>query len=644
MGDYGQYDVPTVEQMVNFKVGQPAPSLLPLDSIRRAAANKLAEEDPLLLQYGVIAGYPKFRRSLAGFLEKGYKQPVDTEKLFVTNGVTGGLVLLCTLFTTRGDLVFAEEPSYFLALSIFKDFGLNVTQIPMDEQGLDLDALEAALQAGARPKLLYTIPTCHNPTGRTMPAARRQRLALLSKQYDFTIVADEVYQLLSFPHVTPPPPMFTYSDTGNIVALGSFSKILAPSLRLGWMQASEEVIARLAASGQLDSSGGLNPLVSGIVHSAIDMGLQQEHLDSVREVLWRRASGLMAALDAHLPEGCSYERPDGGYFILVRLPDGMSAAALLALGMAEHKIAFLPGGSFATTMSNYLRLSFSYYDPADLVVGAERLGEAIRALQAQMSSAPPPTPVAPVAAAASSSSSSFSSCCVPIAVHGAGGRLGQLVAAQAAAEGSGARYVGAVPRGGLPSVDAAVVVDVSLPEGLSALLQALLQRHTAAGATGAPALVVGTTGDLPMEQLQQYAKLAPVAVVPNFSVGVPLLSSLAATAAAALPQGEGWVTSMLEEHHVWKKDAPSGTALKLATALEGAGAPVLLADGSSGAGPVPCAALRLGDTVGVHTIYMAGPGERLELKHTATRRDVFAIGAVRHAKALVGQAPGLYQK
>lgn len=200
---------------------------------------------------------------------------------------------------------------------------------------------------------------------------------------------------------------------------------------------------------------------------------------------------------------------------------------------------------------------------------------------------------------------------VRIAVHGAGGRLGTLIAEQA-----GEAFAGPVGRtGALPACD--VVVDVSSPEGTRALLRRL---------TGQP-LVVGTTGALPMDALVSYAARAPVALVPNFSVGVPLLLELVEQAVGKLPPG--WDIEVVESHHNQKLDAPSGTAKRILRAI-----------GREG---VPAHSLRLGDEVGTHTVYLAGPGERIELKHVATRREVFAIGAVRWARELHGRAPGLYQ-
>ena len=403
---YGQYNIPVVEESVNFQVGQPAPSLLPLSTVREAAALKLVEDDPLYLQYGNIAGYPAFRESLAGFLSSkdGYAVPVDPGQLFVTNGVTGGLSLVCTLFTEPGDVVFAEEPSYFLALSIFKDHKLKCTQIPMDEHGLDVDALERMLDAGVVPKFVYTVPTAHNPTGRTLGPERRKKLVALSKKFGFYVVADEVYQLLTFPQNTAPPPMFTFEDTPDeptVISMGSFSKILAPALRLGWIQSSKPILDQIFACGQLDSSGGMNPVISGIVHAAIDSGAQAKNLAAVKDTLWERCSTLMSALDEHLvPTGCTYEVPDGGYFVLVRLPEGMSANAVLDEGRDNHKVQFLPGANFADSMSDYLRLSFSYYEAEELAVGVQRIAAAVEAVRKSGAGAPPVAAAAAPAAAA----------------------------------------------------------------------------------------------------------------------------------------------------------------------------------------------------------------------------------------------------
>jgi len=375
---YGQYAVPPASECINLRVGQPSPDgMLPLDLIRTAAAAKFAEQDPQYLQYGNIWGFPAFRTALAGFLTKRYAHEVKEEGLMATNGNSGTLALILSLFTKSGDLIFAEEPTYFLAKSIFNDFKLNCQQIPQDTNGLDVDALERRLAAGEVPVLMYVIPTAHNPSGRTIPAERRRKLADLSAKYKFILVADEVYQMLTFPHINPPPPMFTYDNAGTILAMGSFSKILAPALRVGWLQGPPALLKKIVDCGQLDSSGGLNPVAYGICEKAITLGLLDKHIDFVRGELWRRYSTLANALKKHLPEGVTFEEPQGGYFCIVRLPDGMNAKDLLPIAVEQHKVQFLPGSAFSQTMDQYMRLSFSYYSAEDLALAAQRLGEAI---------------------------------------------------------------------------------------------------------------------------------------------------------------------------------------------------------------------------------------------------------------------------
>lgn len=631
MGDYGQYDVPKADEMINFKVGQPAPAMLPLDKIREAATLKFAETDPMFLQYGVIKGYPKFRKTLADFLTKGYQHDVDPEKLFVTNGVTGGLALICSLFLQSGDLVFMEEPSYFLALSIMKDFKINVRQIRMDEDGLDIDELERLLQRGIVPKMLYTIPTCHNPTGRTLSIEKRKRLVELSVQYGFIIVADEVYQLLSFPHVTPPPPMFTFDTHDTVLALGSFSKILAPALRLGWIQGSHKLLSKIEGCGQLDSSGGISPVISGIVHAAIASGLQQEHLDTTVQTLWGRADALMKELKTCLPAGASFEVPDGGYFVLVRLPDGMNANELLPIAQ-KHKVMFLPGASFSSSMKNYLRLSFSWYDLPDMQLGARRLADAIRDYQKVFAEQHKP-----VAEERKNESKG-----VRVAVHGHGGRLGSLIVAELnKLTNNSASYAGPIVTRStevqaldLNHVD--VVIDVTLPTGTKNLISYLREQKETGKVSRLPALVVGTTGALPMEDLEAYSKLAPVVLRSNFSVGVPLVAELIKAAAFKLP-AQGWNVEVMEMHHTKKLDAPSGTAKTLVKSLAATGAPCL-----GETGQAPTHSLRLGDEVGQHTVHFAGPGERIEIVHQATRREVFAIGAIRVATQATSMPLGLH--
>ena len=201
-----------------------------------------------------------------------------------------------------------------------------------------------------------------------------------------------------------------------------------------------------------------------------------------------------------------------------------------------------------------------------------------------------------------------------IAIHGATGKLGSMIAHHAESN-----YLGPVLRiGGVPNSD--VIIDVSSAEGLKNLIPRLDKQ----------ALLIGTTGELPWSEIEAYSKKAPVAVVPNFSIGVPLLIDLVSTAVKALPKG--WDIEIIEAHHNQKKDAPSGTAKRISKAIK-----------EAGGGDIPWHSLRVGDTFGEHTVWLCGPGERLELKHVATGRKVFAIGAIRWANWLSKEEKGLYR-
>lgn len=362
---------------IDLGIGQPGFDLLPLDLLRRAAHKRLEEAGAEWLNYGYEQGDGRFRHALARLLSRAYHFPVSAADLMVTNGASQGLDLICTLFTQPGATVFVEEPTYFLALRIFADHGLRVISIPTTAVGLDMDALEKALRR-YRPALLYTIPTFQNPSGVTMPQAARERLLALSERHGFYIVADEVYHLLRYT-AAPPRPVAQFTAGGRVFSLGSFSKILAPGLRLGWIQAAPGLLARLAGSGLLDSGGGLNPFTANIVRVALEEGWQAAHLAQVRRTYQRRLAALTAALTAELGDVAQFTPPDGGFFVWVALPEGVDTAVLLPIAHRQQ-VSYQPGGRSSSQggLRNYLRLSFAFYDEAMLAEGVARLRAALR--------------------------------------------------------------------------------------------------------------------------------------------------------------------------------------------------------------------------------------------------------------------------
>ena len=362
---------------INFGVGQPSSDLLPVELMRAASDSFLSLAQPNEFNYGARQGDVRFRETLASFLSKGYEEPVSSGSLFVTCGNSQALDFICALFTRPGDTVIVEEPSYFLAFRIFTDHGLNIISVPVDEDGLNIDRLEKVLEH-SQPRLLYTIPSYHNPGGQTMSLERRQRLAALSREHSFLIAADEVYQLLWYKQA-PPPALGTLSDRGNILSLGSFSKILAPGLRLGWIETSSELMERLLDSGAVNSGGSFNHFTSHLVRHAIELGLQQSFLQKLRRAYGSRVQAMDEALQEHIGELANWQMPWGGYFFWLKFAESVDTSALRRQA-AQYQTGFQPGENFSSGggLRNYLRLSFAHYMEADIHQGISRFGKLLR--------------------------------------------------------------------------------------------------------------------------------------------------------------------------------------------------------------------------------------------------------------------------
>ena len=368
-----QIQIPS--DFIDRGIGDPQLSLLPAELIRQSAKTCFARNDPSFLQYGAEQGNGYFRLALAKFLSAGHGFPVEPEILFVTSGVSGGLDLICTLFTQPGDTIFVEEPTYFLALRIFADHGLRLVPIPTDEEGLVLDALEEEL-AEIHPRLLYLIPAFQNPSGHTLTQERRERLVALCQEHDFLVVADEVYHFLNY-SLQQPKAFAAYSGVRNIISLGSFSKILAPGLRLGWIQAEASRIKRLVTCGLLDSGGGMNPFTSAIVRNILENGELEKHILSLKATYSARLAAMDAALRLFLPDA-RYTIPQGGYFFWLRLPRDADAEELLPKAN-EFKVGFRPGVRFSSQggLRQYVRLSFSFYEAQEIEEGVRRLRQTL---------------------------------------------------------------------------------------------------------------------------------------------------------------------------------------------------------------------------------------------------------------------------
>ena len=304
----------------------------------------------------------------------------------MSGGNSQALDQVITLLTAPGDAVLVESPTYNLALGVLRDHPVEVVGVPLDDEGLDVDALARTLSrlrsAGARTRLLYTIPTYHNPAGVCLAPERRRRLLEIARQWDLIVVEDDVYRELAY-DAPAPPALWCADPEAPVVRLGSFSKSLAPGLRVGWINARRDIIARLSGSGVLDSGGCPSQFTATLVAELLRGSFYETHITELRRAYASRRDALAAALLDQLPAGCRFVVPAGGFFIWLTLPDGVLATEMLPLA-EEHGVAFAPGARFCSDGDDSsLRLAFSLYGEATLAEGARRLGEALRAAQAR---------------------------------------------------------------------------------------------------------------------------------------------------------------------------------------------------------------------------------------------------------------------
>jgi len=357
---------------INLGIGQPSADLLPVDLLRQASESFFCEAHPLELNYGVLPGDERFLESLAGYLGEEYDTTINPESLFVTGGSSQALDMVSTVFCRAGDTVFVEEPSYFLAFQVFRDHGLNLVSVPIDEEGMRMDAL-ASLLKGHAPAFVYIIPSFHNPSGHSMSAERRIHLTELSQKHGFLIVADEVYQLLHY-YDKPPAAFGTMIESDTVLSLGSFSKILAPAMRLGWIQTGPRLRKRLLEDGFVNSGGSIGHYSSHIVRHAIDLGLQRAHVKELKRTYRSRVEAMHLSLKTNFGNLATWQPPAGGYFFWIRLADDLDTATFRDRA-AELETGFQPGSHFSDggRLRNFLRLSFSHYDEEDISDGIARL-------------------------------------------------------------------------------------------------------------------------------------------------------------------------------------------------------------------------------------------------------------------------------
>jgi 2-aminoadipate transaminase len=367
--------------VIDLGWGHPDPDLLPIEELRLAADEAARRWGPDLYAYGYAQGPAPLIGWLAEHLGEADGRAPDPSSIVVTAGASNALDMVVTLETKPGDVALVESPTYHIAVKLLRDHGLELVAVPRDDEGPDLQALATVLDeleaAGRQPRLFYTIPTFHNPTGVVTPLERRVELVRLAESRGLLVVEDDAYRELFYGD-PPPSSLWSLAQPGSVVRVGSFSKTLAPGLRLGFLSGEPGLTARLTQSGLLDSGGGIAHVPGLTVAVLAETGFYAKHVERLRSAYRTRRDALLEGLASGLPDGTVVTRPDGGFFVWLSLPGDYSTERVLELAQAQGA-SFMHGNAFSMTdgLDSSLRLSFSRYGAAQLQEAARRIGAAL---------------------------------------------------------------------------------------------------------------------------------------------------------------------------------------------------------------------------------------------------------------------------
>jgi 2-aminoadipate transaminase len=345
---------------ISFARGVPAPECIPVDELADCARAAISGDGARVLSYGPASGYQPLREWIAD------RHGVEPERVLITNGSLQGIVFLAERFA--GGRAIVESPTYDRPLKILAGRGVEVTAVPMDDDGLELGALEQAVADRPSPSFLYTIPTFQNPSGRTLMTERRQRLVELAREHNLLVLEDDPYGLVRF-EGEPPPTLFELDGGEQVAYSSSFSKTIAPGLRVGYFvlpRALEDELEAIAVSTYI------TPVLLGqaTVYEFLRRGLFEPNLERVRTLLGARRDAMLEALEQELGSA-RWSKPDGGYFVWLEFADNVDAAALLERA-ADAGVTFVKGADFGGA-PNTARLAFSYVSPEEIREGVRRL-------------------------------------------------------------------------------------------------------------------------------------------------------------------------------------------------------------------------------------------------------------------------------
>ena len=373
-------------EVISFGGGLPAPDVFPVQRFEEACHKVLSELGPQALQYGPTEGYHPLREMIARNLAR-YGILATTDNVLVTSGSQQALDLIGKLLINRGDRILVEAPTYLGALQAFSVYGAQYVPVEIDDEGLTIEHLDPSLRTG--PKFMYVLPNFQNPSGVTLSDGRRHQLILLADKYGIPIVEDDPYGQLRYEgeHI-PPLVVLDWENVrrdntftiGNVIYLSTFSKTLAPGIRLAWIVAPEDVIAKLV---QLKQAADLHTSTFNqyVAYEVARDGFLDQHVKLIRQIYRERRDAMLQALHDYFPHEITWTHPEGGLFLWVTMPLGTDSQALFKAALAQD-VAFVAGDCFYPNNSSeggrHMRLNFSHSQPEQIREGIRRLSVAVK--------------------------------------------------------------------------------------------------------------------------------------------------------------------------------------------------------------------------------------------------------------------------
>ena len=370
--------------VISFAGGMPAPEVFPIEEFKEACEVVLSEMGDRALQYGTTEGYQPLRELIAHNASK-YGIQISADNVLITSGSQQALDLLGRIFVNRGDRVLVESPTYLGAIQAWNAYGVKYVTIPSDADGMVTEMLESRLRTGI--KFIYVLPNFQNPTGVTLSRERRKQLVEMADAYGVPIIEDDPYGQLRYEgeHQTP---VVVIDDemrakevpiySGNVIYTSTFSKILAPGLRLAWVVAPTEVIKKLVQAKQ-GCDLHTSTFTQYIAYELANSPWMKKHIQLIRKVYKERRDTMIQALEANMPDNVHWTHPKGGLFLWTTLPEGAETRKIFTEAVAQ-KVAFVPGDSFHPLGGgeNTMRLNFSNSKPEMIEEGIKRLGKVIK--------------------------------------------------------------------------------------------------------------------------------------------------------------------------------------------------------------------------------------------------------------------------